>query len=120
PGTAAGASRLCDSDGGNLRLFGEVVDAMEDRVVEFEFDRLAFGKDTFDLLVEVGPFVFTPEVVDHEEPTVEEVTAERGDLGLVEVQPARFDHVDERVLEEFGIGEIQNSALGIDLERGEL
>ena len=108
------------TDAGNLRLLLQVIDTVKERMIERQFDRLAVGEDFFDLVVEVGPFGLAPEVVNHQEAAVEQIPPESLDLVVHEFEVARFDQVDERISEQFGIGQFENAPVRIDLERREL
>src|SRR5258708_6998489 len=123
-GALPGDSRIAAVDGGvdagDLRLFLQIVDAMEYRVLQRQLDRIAVGKDAFDLAVEVVPLVLAPEVVDHQEAAVQEVATQGGDFVVGECQLARLDQIKKRIVEQLGRSQIEDFALRIDLERSEL
>ena len=60
-------------DAGDLRLFLQAVHAVEDFMFERQLFRLILrlGKNAFHLLMEVLVFAIAPEIVDHQEATVE-------------------------------------------------
>src|SRR5690606_11408444 len=73
-----GESSLSVPDGGDLRLFFQVIDDVEDGVLDREVDGFAVWEDLLDVLIKKFPFLLTPEVVKHGEPTVEQVSAHCG------------------------------------------
>src|SRR5262249_21398249 len=111
-------------DAGDLRLLLELIDAMEDVMVEGELLGLILllREHPLDLAVENLPLVVSPEVVDHHEAAVEQITAQRRHFLIGEEQSTltRLDHVDERIVEEPFVGQLQADRFGIHLQRCEL
>ena len=120
PGHAFKTAPLGNADARHLRLLLEVVHAVKYRVLQRQFDRFAVGEDAFDFVIEVVPFRFAPEVINHQEAAVLQIPSQRFDLVFGEFQTARFDHVDEGIIEQFRIGQLDDFAFGIDFQRRQL
>ncbi len=108
------------ANGGDLRAFGEIVDAVKHRMLQRDFGRLTIRKHAFDFAVEVVPFVASPEVVDHQEAAMQQVASQRGHFLFTEYQLTRFNDVDERVVEQFRIGQSQDAPVRIHVQRCQL
>ena len=91
-------------------------------MLQRDFLRLPIGKDLLDFKVEIVPFVFAPEIIEHHKPAVFAVAAERIDFVGLEgkscrVSPApRFAEVDEGVVVEPRVDQIKDDWIGIYLE----
>src|SRR6185295_18243801 len=109
-------------DIGNLRLFFEVEDGMEDRMFDGQVHRFILGlrEDLFDLLMKSEPVSISPEIVTHEEAAVQQIFPQDGNLLRLESEPARFDDVDKGIIVELLVREIDVAAVRVDLERRDL
>src|SRR5215470_1001239 len=88
-------------DIGNLNDFVNVEIAVEDRMIERQFLYRIFWKDLAHLLLHVLPFVFAPEIVEHEKTSARQEFAQVRRVFSRELHKAGLDGVSERVLEEF-------------------
>ena len=79
-----------------------------------------FWKNAFHLMSKIRPLVFAPKVVDHQESATLKIVSQSDHFCLGKPHVARFDNVDERVLEQFLIGELQNFPVWIRLDRSQL
>ena len=105
PSHASGLARGADFNVGYLVLGFDVENATVERMIEGQFHEVAVGEDLFQLAGHARPLAITPEVVQHEKTAVEQVVAQRDHLFLGQIQTARFDHVNERVIGQFLVGE---------------
>ena len=103
-----------------LRLLFEVVDEVEDGVFQWQIDRLPLWENPLHLNVKVVPFFFAPEVVDHDEATSLKVLTHGKDLGVAEPDESRFNHVHERIVENFGISQVKVEGLRVNIHGGQL
>ena len=93
---------------------------MKNFVLDRQLHNFPRWKHPLHLAREVGPLFLSPKIIDHQKAAGQQVFPQCLDFVLAEVQLARLDDVNERVLEQFVLGEIEHRALGIDLECGEL
>ena len=100
----------------NLRTLFQIVDAMEDRMLQRQIHKLAIWKHLFHLTPETVPFVLAPEVIDHHKAAVQKVGAQRLAFIFFKIDIARFNHVDERIVEQSWIRQFQDHTVGIGMQ----
>ena len=103
-GAAAAPPEL---DGGDLRHLLDVHQRPEHRMVEGQVADGVLGRrqHAADLRLPVLPRGGAPEVVDPEEPALEQVVPELGDLRAAQPDGARVGGHDERAVEQLAVGE---------------
>src|SRR4051795_1139514 len=85
---------------GDLRESVQLVKAAEHRVVLRHFNPVAIGKQQLHLLLEVGPFGRSVEIIHHREAASREVLAQNRHFVRLQAHAARLHEVDPRVLEQ--------------------
>src|SRR6185369_6575000 len=68
----------------------------------------------------VVPFPLAPKIIDHQESAVEQVVSQDRNFLLIELQPSWFDDVNERVIEQFLVGEFEHQPFRIHSNRSHL
>src|SRR5688500_5073842 len=82
-----------------------------------KFLRLTVREHPPDLALEIAPLPLTPKIIHHEKTTTQQIPTKRGDFFVAELEIARLDEVDERIIEQLLVGYFQDLALRIDFER---
>ena len=81
-------------DRDRLRFFLKVIDDVENLMVQRQFFWFAIGEDAFQLLVKVVPLFVSPELIDHQESTVEQILSQGPGFCVGENDRSRGDDKD--------------------------
>src|SRR4029077_14831375 len=94
--------------------------AMEERMLHVQNNKLALGQDALNLLFEVVPLPFAPEIIGHQHAAVEQIFPEDRHFLIPKQQTAWLDRVNKRIIEKFRIGYAQHAAIRVHFQRSDL